>query len=407
MRVVVLNDYGHVNGGASQVAISSLNPLADAGLEVIFVSSVGPVAHTINREKVKTVNFGFHDLLNNPSRFEASIRGIWDPRCADRLRAILANCNTVDTIVHLHGWMKSLSSSVAQVATSLGFKVVCTLHDYFAVCPNGGLYNFPEERACDFQPMSLDCITSNCDARSYSQKLWRIGRQAIQQSLGGIPGKLIYFITVSDYSQSLLRPLLPSTAEFFQVKNPIEIDRLAPTTVSDNRAFTFIGRLSPEKGPATFAAAAKLASVNAVFVGAGSEEQRIASINGSAKLLGWRDRHGVVQAIRESRAIIFPSRWHETQGMVVLEAAALGVPAIVSDSCAARDAIIDGETGLVFRSGDASDLASKLELLDRTPELAAIMGKRAYENYWKSPSTLALHTGQLIACYQEILGRDK
>jgi len=42
---------------------------------------------------------------------------------------------------------------------------------------------------------------------------------------------------------------------------------------------------------------------------------------------------------------------------VVLEAAALGVPAIVSDACAAKEAIIDGETGLLF------DLAMSLTYL--------------------------------------------
>jgi hypothetical protein len=42
MRVIVLSDYGHVSGGAAQVAISSLNGPAAAGLDVIFVSSVGP-----------------------------------------------------------------------------------------------------------------------------------------------------------------------------------------------------------------------------------------------------------------------------------------------------------------------------------------------------------------------------
>jgi glycosyltransferase involved in cell wall biosynthesis len=403
MRVIVLNDYGHVSGGAAQVAISSLNGLAEAGLDVIFVSSVGPVDPAIKRDMVEVVNFGLHDLLENPSQIQASIRGIWDSRCADRLREVLVGCNPSDTIIHLHSWVKSLSSSVAQAAISMGFRVVCTLHDYFSICPNGGLYNFPQQKPCLLRPMSPGCIASNCDSRSYAQKLWRVGRQVVQNRFGGIPNRLKYFITVSDYSESLLRPWLPSTAEFFRIRNPIEIERMAPSAVDGNSAFTFVGRISTEKGPDVFAAAARLANVRAVFVGSGPKEDNLASINMSVELLGWRDRADVVRAIRSSRAIVFSSLLHETQGLVVLEAAALGVPAIVSDSGAAKEAIIDGETGLLFRAGNASDLSKKLMLLDRDPELAAHLGSAAYERYWSAPSTIELHTKQLIACYEEIM----
>ena len=405
MRVIVLNDYGHVSGGASQVAISSLNALAMAGLDVVFVSSVGPVDPAINRDNVDVILLGFHDLLGNPSTLQAFVRGIWDSRSADRVHEVLTKYDPADTVIHLHSWVKSLSSSVAHAAISLGFKVVCTLHDYFSVCPNGALYNFPQQRPCLLRPMSPDCMVCNCDARSYAQKLWRVGRHAVQNSFGGIPEKVRYFITVSDYSESLLRPWLPPTAEFFRVRNPIQIEKCAPSCVDSNHAFVFVGRISTEKGPDVFAAAAKLANVRAVFVGSGPSEQSIAAINASVELQGWQDRAGVVQAIRSSRAIVFPSLLHETQGMAVLEAAALGVPAIVSDSCAAKEDIVDGQTGLLFRAGDAYDLSAKLSLLDRDPALAAYLGLKAYERYWSAPSTVDTHTKQLIACYMKILER--
>jgi glycosyltransferase involved in cell wall biosynthesis len=406
MRVIVLNDYGHVAGGAAQVAISSLNALAGNGVDVIFVSSVGPVDPTIRRDIVEVVNFGLDDLLENSSRIQAAVMGIWDWRCAARFRAVLARCDPADTIVHLHSWAKSLSSSVVRTAIGLGFRVVCTLHDYFSVCPNGGLYNFPQQKPCLLRPMSFDCVASNCDSRSYAQKLWRVGRQVVQDKFGGIPS-LKYFITVSDYSESLLRRWLPSTAEFFRVRNPIEIEKMTPAPVADNSAFTFVGRISTEKGPGVFAEAARMADVRAVFVGSGPKENGLAAIYPSAELLGWQDRPEVVRAIRSSRAIVFPSIWHEAQGMVVLEAAALGVPAIVSDSCAAKEAIVEGETGLLFRSGDTSDLSAKLTLLDRNSELAARLGLTAYEHYWRAPSTIQMHTKQLIACYAEIMKRPE
>jgi glycosyltransferase involved in cell wall biosynthesis len=403
MRIIVLNDHGFINGGAAQVAISSLNALADAGVNVTFVSSVEPVDPSINLNLVKVINFGLPDLLSNPSRVQAAISGIWNSLSAVRFEDVLAKFDPQNTIIHLHTWTKSLSSSVVHVAIKRGFKVVCTLHDYFSICPNGGLYNYKQKQLCVLDPMSLACIASNCDARSYGQKLWRVARQVVQNNIGHIPQGIKYFITISDYSESLLRPRLPSTSKFFRVRNPIDITKINPSDVGCNQAFTFIGRLSPEKGCVLFATAAHLAGVRSVFVGCGDEEQNIRVMNPKAVFLGWQDRAGVIRAIQSSRAIVFPSLWHETQGLVVLEAAALGVPAIVSDACAATDAIVDGETGVLFRAGDSGDLSAKLKLLKNDSELSMNLGLQAYVRYWSAPCTVENHVKELIGCYTAVM----
>jgi len=403
MRVIVLNDYGFINGGASQVAISSLHALAVAGIDVTFVSSVGPVDPAINRNLAKVVNFGFFDLLNNPSRVDAAIRGIWDPTAKACFDEVLKGFDPKDTVIHLHGWVKSLSSSVVHLAIKRGFKVVCTLHDYFSVCPNGGLYNYKQKKLCELEPMSLACITSNCDPRNYGQKLWRVVRQVVQSEAGHIPDGIKFFISVSDYSESLIRPRLPSISQFFRVRNPIDIEKMHPSAVGGNRVFTFIGRLSTEKGGVVFATASHLAGVRSVFVGSGNEEQKIRHANPDAEFQGWQNRAGVIRAIQSSRAIVFPSLLHETQGMVVLEAAALGVPTIVSDECAATDAIVDGETGLLFRAGDPNDLSAKLTLLQNDPKLAISLGNKAFDKYWYRPCTMDNHVKELISCYSTIM----
>jgi glycosyltransferase involved in cell wall biosynthesis len=404
MRVIVLNDYGFVNGGASQVAITSLNALAESGVDITFVSAVGPVDPVINKNLVKIINFGLHDLWSNPSKIQAAIFGIWNSCAAACFEKVLTNFEPHDTVIHLHKWENSLSSSVVQVAIKRGFKIVCTLHDYFSVCPNGGLYNYKKGRHCKLMPMSLACVTTNCDSRCYLHKLWRTVRHHTQKKFGHFQDGIKFFITVSKYSNSLIRPLLPPTAKLFPIDNPIDINKTVLADIAGNDAFTFIGQLSPVKGGSLFAAAARLAMVRPVFVGSGKDEKNIRVINHSSEFLGWQDRVGVIRAIRNSRAIVFPTLWHETQGLVVMEAAALGVPAIVSDDCAAKDAIVDGETGLLFRARNSNDLAAKLVLLQRNPQLAISLGKKAYDQYWRSPYTHEKHVKELINCYEEIIG---
>ena len=67
------------------------------------------------------------------------------------------------TIVHVHGWTKSLSSSVVQEALQRDFQIVISLHDYFVACPNGGFYNYKKKHICRLKPLSKACVLSNCD----------------------------------------------------------------------------------------------------------------------------------------------------------------------------------------------------------------------------------------------------
>lgn len=406
MRIIVLNDHGSITGGAAQVAIASLNALANLGHDVTFISGAAPVDEHINRDKVRVINFGMHELISNPSKLNAAIHGIWDARCAKKIGMLLDEYDPGETVVHLHTWSKSLTSSIVQETRSRGFKLVVTLHDYFAVCPNGGLYNYQRQIHCEITPMSMSCLLTNCDARSYAQKLWRYARHVVQQQVAGMPSGVENFISISDYSERLLQPFLPINAKIYRVRNPIEIDFQIPASPSNNDLFCFVGRLSSEKGGKLFASAARTANVPAAFIGTGAEEQAIRTLYPAAQLHGWQNRLGVISAIQSSRALVFPSLWHETQGLVVMEAAALGIPAVVSDGCAARDYVIHGKTGLLFRSGDVEDLARCLKILYGDPHQANALGRNAYKGYWKNPSTLDNHLKDLLGCYTEILSEE-
>ena len=109
------------------------------------------------------------------------------------------------------------------------------------------------------------------------------------------------------------------------------------------------------------------------------------------------------QLIRRSRALVLPSLWYETQGLVVKEAAAMGIPAIVSDGCAGRDSVEDGVTGLWFSSGNLDDLVEKINILKNDHRIARKLGMNAYKKYWDSPNTIQNHGRDLMNCYNAIL----
>ena len=62
---------------------------------------------------------------------------------------------------------------------------------------------------------------------------------------------------------------------------------------------------------------------------------------------------------------------------IYLEAQACGRTLVVSDIAAAREVVRDGETGLLFQTGDVDDLAEKTLLAAGKPELRAQIGSRS------------------------------
>lgn len=404
-NIVVANDYAHVNGGAGQVALSSAVGLADRGHAVSVFAAVGPVAEMLQRPAIRVVLTGQLDIKNDPNRLRAATQGLWNPKSAQEIKKVLAVLPK-HTIVHVHGWTKSLTSSFIRTALQSGFPVVITLHDYFYACPNGGFFNFPRMQQCHLRPLSAPCLKENCDRDGYSQKLWRSVRQSIQNNFGMVGSSLLNFITISDFSEKILRPFLPSECGIFRVASPSDFTQEAPADVARNTGFISLGRLSPEKGLGLLAKAAGQLNCPVKFVGEGPSREEISSLNPNAAITGWQTREQVKAHLRAARCLVLASLWYEAQPMVIAEAAAAGVPAIVPDQCAGSEMVENGVTGLWFRSGDCADLRDKMEVM-RNPETASRMGKAAYERHWRDPFTLEKHLNSLEQCYASILDRAR
>jgi glycosyltransferase involved in cell wall biosynthesis len=71
--------------------------------------------------------------------------------------------------------------------------------------------------------------------------------------------------------------------------------------------------------------------------------------------------------------LVFPSIFQEPFGKTQVEAMAAGLVVVSSDGGGVREVLRDGETGLLFKSGDACDLAEKLARVHRNPAFAQKM----------------------------------
>jgi glycosyltransferase involved in cell wall biosynthesis len=405
MNVVVVNDSARVNGGVSQVALSSAAGLAQRGHRVVVLAA-GEAESPAAARGFRTVFTGQHEIADDPHRSRAVVQGIWNLRARRAMHGILDALDPAGTVVHLHGWSHALSSSVVGEVLRMRFPLVTTLHEYFAACPNGGFFNYNTLAHCALTPMSAQCVATHCDSRGYPHKVWRVVRQAVQQR-AGFPAGARHFISVSDFSARILKPYLPSQAVVHAVRNPIDAERLQPADVAANEGFIFVGRLSPEKGAGLFIRAAGALGAAVTIVGDGALRQELARACPGARMTGWLGARQVAAELRSARALVLPSLWYETQGLVVGEAAAEGVPALVPRESAASEFVVDGLTGLHFTSGDEHDLRAKMAMLHTDPHLAARMGQAAFDRYWNDPPTPQRHVDALESVYRFVIADEQ
>ena len=404
MHIVIILDQANINGGQAKVALDSALGLKARGHTPVVFASVGPVMPALTEAGIEVVCLGQHELVNDPDKKAAALRGLWNRPAEAALAALLARLPPRETVIHLHGYAKALSPSIARPIKQSGLPVLYTMHEYFMLCPNGGFYNYRQHRHCTLKPLSTACWTTHCDSRSFGFKLWRGARGVVQQTLADLPGTLTDIAYFHGYQRAIIEPHLPATTRLYEVANPIEAEDLGPKADPASGNFLFLGRLSTEKGCPLFAEAAARAGITPAFVGDGPAAAELKAKYPNAKFLGWKNTQGVREALRAARCLIFPSLWHEGQPLTVLESLAMGTPVVAGDGSAGRESVVDGETGLWFRQADVDDLAAKLTLMKDDARVTA-MSNAAYNRYWTNPFSLDRHLNRIEEVYMGMLMR--
>ena len=360
MRVVVVYDFGFVNGGAAQVAIASALALQQAGHQVAYLCAVGPVDSRLQAACEIVCCTDQQDIGSDSPLLRKSLMGWWNTKARKCLRSLLSGFSPDDTIVHFHGWSKALSPSVLDLPRQMGFAACITLHDYFVVCPNGGLFNYQTQTRCARQPMHLACLACHCDRDHYANKLWRYVRNCIQD-VQLRRSEAYGLIAISDTCAREIR----QTGRFrlsrlYRLNNPIAFPPVPQVGRDQADAYLYMGRLSMEKGPELFCRAVTALGLKGIVLGEGPLKAELSSRYPDIEFAGWVPDTEKERYLCRCRALVFPSVLPETFGMSVAEVLAVGIPCLVATGTAAAELIEDGRNGLLFESWNLESLKAAL-----------------------------------------------
>lgn len=407
-NVIIVCDYGYIEGGAARIAHETAIALKKAGYNVIFFCAVGPISDELINANIDVVCLNQNDILHENNKFKAILQGISNKYAKLEFSKVLAKLNNTETIIHVHTWTKGISSSIFKVAEQKGFKVVITIHDYFLICPNGGLFNYKARKICTLKPMSIRCISCNCDARSYLQKLFRVIRQ-YKQNTNIRKRNNISYIFISEFSKKefcIRYNKIPTNKQYFLpnlINFPENRDRVKCEL---NDIYLFIGGITEVKGIRLFCEAVTQANVKAIVIGQGLLKEELETAYPNIDFVGWKSKAEMEDYIKKARCLIFPSLWYEVAPLTPLELMAYGIPIICSDLNAASNYIIDNSTGLIYDGNSIDKCLEKIEQI-KNNHIVKILSEECYRSFDSENYSKIAYITILQKIYSMVMLNDK
>jgi glycosyltransferase involved in cell wall biosynthesis len=364
MRILVAHNLYQGRGGEDAVCESEIRSLREAGHEVI--------QYLRNNDEIRDYSF--------LRRVNLGWRTSWSGRAHRELRDILARESP--DVAHFHNTFPLISPSAYYACRAAGVPVVQTIHNFRLLCPGGNF--FREGHVCE------ECV---------SHSLFHSIAHGCYRGSGIATAAVAGMLTVHKLLRTWAKQvdLLLVCTEFARRKF---VDagfdeaciRVKPNfIVSDpgvrpDRGSTalFIGRLSPEKGPQLLPLAwSKLAAaIPMEVVGDGSLRVSLEADCAhlglhSVHFTGWLSARAAMEYLRAAKFLVVPSTCYEGFPMAIAEAYACGVPVIAAGHGGLAEIVRDGSTGLHFATGNADDLAAKVEWAWTHPNEMETMGRAA------------------------------
>jgi glycosyltransferase involved in cell wall biosynthesis len=410
MNILVLSDTfpPESAGGADVVAWRLAHQHARMGHRVTVVSTTAERAREGLREED---GLPVHRVY---SRYLERFRNYLTPRnpfVLGKLRKLLPAIAA--DVVHAHNVHSHLSFQSLQIAAQGGRPVIFHAHDYFLfcctkfICADG-------EVAYTHKP--FDCVP--CQRARYNPLRNRGIRGVVKDHVSRIVG----------ISQALATALAHNGYPgVTPVHNGVDPEAYAPPGAAEVTSFRaahglddrpvvlLAARLSGSKGAGQLvdAMAHVPGDAMAVLLGNNPAYQeklaRQAAAQGCAdrvRFLGWLTPPEVKLAYYASDLVVAPSTYPDPFNLTLIEGMACGKPVIGSAFGAAREIIVDGETGYVVNPLDTNALAGAIRSLLQDPTRRQSFGATGQARV-QELFTLQQQAERMLGIYDEALAESR
>jgi glycosyltransferase involved in cell wall biosynthesis len=320
------------------------------------------------------------DALGAVGKLRLAGRTVWAGDTARDFARLLADERP--DVAHFHNTFPLISPSAFAACRRAGVPVVLTVQNFRLGCPNAFL--FRDGHVCEdcmHRRIKWPGVVHACYRESRPQTAVVAGMLAVHSALRTWSRRVDVFVTVSQFASAKLVETGVPAERIVRRPNFLHPDPGDRAPGPGEDFVLFAGRLSPEKGIDTLLDACRAApDVDVRIAGDGPMRdavERAAAAMPNVTVLGSRERPEVLALMRQARALVVPSIWYEHFPFVLLEAFASGLPAIASDLGSTAEIVGGNGAGVLFRAGDAGDLAGKLRWAVARPDEVAPLGRKA------------------------------
>lgn len=403
MKILQINKYFYLKGGAETVFFNTIDLLKRNGHKVI--------PFCLNNPKNRESEFDSY-FVNYPELSECNLLQrlvhipdfIYNKEAAQKLEKLIIEQRP--DLAHIHLLFNSHSVSILPVLKKYNIPTIMTVHDYRLICPayafRDGKGNICEK--CLYSKSYYNCILKRCSKNNLGNSiiltLDSYFRSAIYKPIDYINK----FIFVSQFSRNKhieADQRYKDKSTFLYNFTP----HIYNAKKERGKYLLFFGRISEEKGINTLIDAIKnIPDMTLKIAGTGPLYNSLSHLNiPNVELLGFKQGKELEDLVQNAMYVIVSSECYENNPLSIIEAMAMGIPVIGSNIGGIPELINNEKNGFLFETKNAHDLESKIQkALAITDHQYFELSQNAF-SFAKANFSEEAHYQKLISVYNSVL----
>ena len=300
-----------------------------------------------------------------------------------------------------------MSPSILDGFKSAGLPVIVRLSDFALICPQALLLREGKNCCLCVTGSILNCVRNKCIHASISGSLIKALSLYFHKLVGSF-SRIDAFVCPSKFTLEKYVEAGFPREKLYHIPTFIDSTDITPRFFHDNYLL-YAGRICEEKGVHVLLEAYDMLEgkkPRLLLVGDIGNLKYCSDLkekySSQAEFLNFLPKDNLFKLMRNAMLVVVPSICYDNMPNIVLEAFANGKTVIASKNGGFPDLIKDDETGMLFATGDANDLAKKMSWAIENQSRVSKMGRRARE-YVENELTPDLHFKKLQELFKNFL----
>ncbi len=408
MKILLVNKFHYLKGGSETYYFGLGELLKKHGCEVIYFSMKDRKNFSCDQEKYFVENVDFNAPMGKIRLAKTAVKMLYSFEARSKFEKLLMK--EKPDLIHLNIFQSQLTASIVDVAYRYGIPIVYTAHDLKSICPNYQMLNHGKVCEKCIGRNYWNCFHAAC-MKDSKEKSLLASMEANIYKWKKTYKKINLIITPSLFYKKQIEKAAITKCPVVHMANFLPEDTKYSLSKKKGNYFLYFGRLSREKGILTLIKSYKKSGVKhpLYIVGTGPIENQVKElidrlhIGNRVKMLGFKTGNELRTLVEESLCVCLPSEWYENGPYSVMEAMAVGKPAIVSNIGGLPEMIEDGINGYVREVGDIDGFLDAIVQMEKLTEAEyQSMSKKNMEKAMKNFDS-ERYLSQLLSCYHAVL----